>query len=83
MSIGVIPLTAGLTTRSEIEIGLAIQECAVECLDGEDTQTRVPSFVAKLMQDGWTKDDASQVSVGALRVIAHITGNDALSMVIG
>jgi hypothetical protein len=73
MDLGLVS-AAGLTTRSEIEIGHAIRECAVECLCAGDTELRAESFIAKLRSEGWTDQDARQVGIGVLQVVAHING---------
>ena len=67
-----------LTERSELEISQAVQECARLCLEHPEPQRCIREFVAKLLGDGWSDDDAREVLTGAIGVVERLTkGQDA------
>ena len=72
------PYAKQLTTRSESEVCEAIQTCATRCMGHADPATCARQYGSELVAAGWTQLDARQVEIGALRVIANLTGNDAL-----
>ena len=69
------PHARRLTTRSEIEVSEAIQACAISCLEEADPAKCAKQYSTELVAAGWTRLDARQVEIGALRVIANLTGN--------
>jgi hypothetical protein len=68
----------GLTTRGEIEVSEAIQECVNRCQGQTEPTTCARQYGSELVAAGWTPLDARQVEIGAMRVIAKLTGNDSL-----
>ncbi len=73
------PFPRGFTTRSEVEISDAIQACADECLKhGNNHKTRIKAYAVKLHLACWTDFDVEQVRIGALQVVARLTGDQSI-----
>jgi hypothetical protein len=72
------PYPQGLSTRSEVEISEAIQACAEECLKHGQHKTRIKAYAVKLHLAGWTDFDVEQVRIGALQVVARLTGDQSI-----
>ncbi len=73
------PFPQGFTTRSEVEISEAIQACADDCLKhGINHKTRIKTYAIKLHLAGWTDFDVEQVRIGALQVVARLTGDKSI-----
>jgi hypothetical protein len=68
------PFEYKLPQRSEIEMSEAVQECAKLCLESDDPQECARQYVAKLIEQGWSEDDAREVLIGALGVFARLRG---------
>ena len=68
------PFDDKLTDRSEIEISQSVQECAKLCLENGNAQECARQYVAKLINEGWSDDDAREVLAGALGVFARLRG---------
>ena len=66
------PFKHKLPERSEIEISEAVQECAKLCLESDDARECARQYVAKLIEQGWSDDDAREVLIGALGVFARL-----------
>jgi hypothetical protein len=73
-----LPKPAGLTTRSEVELSEAIQDCAKKCMGHADPFSCAEACAISLIAEGWTATDARQVQVGALRFVSKLTGDDSL-----
>ena len=69
-----LPNTSGSTTRSEAEISMAIRECATLCFEHPRPRQCIDNYVAELLRNGWTDDDASDVKADARRVVVKIMG---------
>jgi len=67
------PLQSGLPERSEVDICEAIQACAKLCLVHSDPQRHARECVVKLIQQGWSASDASEVLTGVQGVIARLS----------
>ena len=73
------PFPQGFTTRSEAELSEAIQACADECLQhGNNHKTRIKACALKLHLAGWTDFDVEQVRIGAIQVVARLTGDQSI-----
>ena len=73
-----LPTPANLNTRSEIEISTAIQDCAKKCMEHGDPFSCAEAYAISLIGDGWTAADAREVQIGALQVLAKVSGDDSL-----
>jgi hypothetical protein len=72
------PQPTGSTTRSELEMSEAIQDCAKQCLSHPDPFACAEAHAIALIADGWTAPDARMVQIGRLRVISRLSGDDSL-----
>jgi hypothetical protein len=63
-------------SRSEAELGAAIQACAAACLENPDPMRCIEAYVIGLIASGWTAQDAKKVQRGTMRVRATIKHDD-------
>jgi hypothetical protein len=66
------------TTRSEVEISEAIQDCVKKCLEHDEPLVCVAACISALIENGWTEEDAKAVEKGSLRVLSTIKSDDSL-----
>jgi hypothetical protein len=57
--------------RSIEERNRALNECAELCLRSNDAKKCAREYVARLIEDGWNKDDAREVLTIVLGIIAN------------